>query len=635
MHSAIHFPVLINVLGHVAGTAAFGALLALLVRAALRDPAGSARAPLAAAGLALFWNLGSLAVLLSPQGGAVAEAVASLSFAVLSLLPGVLLDLALGREHRWLRTGGYLVSATAALAHLAEAFGLPWGSHELGLNLITYGFGALAVLAAILLARGRGADRGASMRTLAAMSLFLLAASFVHFGVDHGPASWTHELLLHHAGIPLALFVLLQDYRFLLLDVFVRLLGAALLAACLATGLLAAAQALGLVRLDRAAAIPLAAFLTLTTAAIVAFPWVLDRLRGWVQGALFRRRQVAGAIDELRLLRPRDEDDFLEQLAHVTAAFVQAKRRLLLESSRLEEPPGRASLRAHALDRSGAPAARWAEVAVPIRVGVGRYRTLLLGPREGGRRYLSEDLADLDQLALEAASQLERLRREEQHRLLAEAELGALRAQINPHFLFNSLNALYGLIPRSAADARSTLLNLADIFRYSLQGRNQYVSLAQELQIVDAYLQIERLRLGSRLDARIDLDEAARGFQIPALSIQPLVENAVKHGVSGKPEGGSVLVSARLEDGSLVVDVIDDGVGFEAKPQRAQAERTPPEPAGGHGLHNVRRRLELCYGDRADLEIASSSAGARVRVRVSPHRPAGVSAETELARPAS
>ena len=143
---------------------------------------------------------------------------------------------------------------------------------------------------------------------------------------------------------------------------------------------------------------------------------------------------------------------------------------------------------------------------------------------KAGRRYLSEDLADLDLLAAEVAGQVERLRQERQHRLLAEAELETLRAQINPHFLFNALNALYGVIPRAAANARETLLNLADIFRYALGGKRQFVSLEEELRIVEAYLQIERLRLGDRLSTRIELDDDARPLQVPALSIQPLVD---------------------------------------------------------------------------------------------------------------
>ena len=234
MDTAIHLPVLINALGHIAGVTAFGAFLILLIRGGGRRDWREIRGPAAAAALALFWNLGSLAVLATPAGSAASEAVASLSFAVLSLLPSVLLHLALGPEHAWLRLAGYGVGAVAAGAHLSEALGFGLGTHEFGLNLITYGFGALAVVAAVLLSRGGQGRRAAGMRALAAMSLFLLAASFVHFDAEQGPGSWAHELIFHHAGIPLALFVLLQDYRFLLLDVFVRLLGAVVLAAGLA-----------------------------------------------------------------------------------------------------------------------------------------------------------------------------------------------------------------------------------------------------------------------------------------------------------------------------------------------------------------------------------------------------------------
>lgn len=604
MHAAAHLPVLINALGHVAGTAAFSVLLALLVRSAWRTGAQPMTAPISAAALALAWNAGSLAVLLAPAG-ATAELLASASFTVLSLLPGVLLHLALGREHLWLRRAGYAVSASAGAMHAAEAAGLPWGSHEAGIDLITFGFGALAIVAAAVLARNRAAARGAGLRALAAMSLFLLAASFLHFGPEHGPASWTHELFLHHAGIPLALFVVLQDYRFLLLDVFVRWLGAGLLAAALAAGLLAGGSALGLFRLDAFEALPLAAFLTLTTAAIALYPWVRDRLRAWTQGAFFGRGDLAAATAALREATAEDEGEFLEEAARTLAGFVRARRRLLLDSAP-DVPPRKSRM----LDRGEVSRARWAEVAVPLRTSDRSSRVLLLGPREGGRRYLSEDLADLDRLAVEVAAELDRRRRDEQRRLLADAELEALRAQINPHFLFNSLNAVYGLIPRAAASARETLVHLADIFRYSLESREPFVTLERELEIVEAYLEIERQRLGERLRTRIDVEPEAARARIPALSIQPLVENAVRHGIGAKPEGGAVTVTGRVVADRLEVEVMDDGVGFEGEADAAEGGTK------GHGLRNVRRRLELCYGERAGLAIESSPAGTRAAVGV-------------------
>ena len=246
MDVTTYLPTLINALGHLGGITAFGAFLLLLRRSVRTGSRAETGLPAAAAGLAVCWNAGSLAVLFSSPGSGASQILASLSFAVLSLLPCVLLHLALGTEYRWLRHGGYAVGGVASLSHLSEAFDFPMASHEVGVGLITYGFGALAIVAAVLLSRGRADHRAAGMRAFAAISLFLLAASFVHFGAEHGPGSWAHELLFHHAGIPLALFVLLQDYRFLLLDVFIRLLGAFLLAALFAAALLVLGGQLGL-----------------------------------------------------------------------------------------------------------------------------------------------------------------------------------------------------------------------------------------------------------------------------------------------------------------------------------------------------------------------------------------------------
>lgn len=610
MDVTTHLPILINALGHLAGITAFGAFLILLIRSVRAGSRTGIGLPAAAAALAVCWNAGSLAVLFSPAGSGTGEIVASLSFAVLSLLPCVLLHLALEWQYRWLRLAGYVVGIVASGIHLAEAIDFGRASHELGVQLITYGFGALAVIAAVLLSRGRADHRAAGMRAFAAMSLFLLAASFVHFGAEHGPGSWAHELVFHHAGIPLALFVLLQDYRFLLLDVFVRLLGTAVLAALFAAALLVLGGQLGFLALQDADALGVAVFLALAAAAIVAYPFVRDRLRAWVQAALFRRGDAAAVVKSLRPSPAVDERDFLEEASKRIAQFVSAKRWRLLDrggsslASWTEVLPVRSTL------PLPEEAEGWAEVAVPLRFAGDEARTLLLGSREGARRYLSEDLADLDLLATEVAGQVERLRREQQHRLLAEAELETLRAQINPHFLFNALNALYGVIPRAASNARGTLVNLADIFRYALDGKRQFVSLEEEIRIVEAYLQIERLRLGDRLAISIELDDDARSLQVPALSIQPLVENAVKHGVSAKPEGGEVRVHASLAKGHLSVEVADDGAGFD--PWAVDS--------AGNGLTNVRRRLHLCYGDQADFAIDSSARGTRVRFTVGVER---------------
>jgi two-component system sensor histidine kinase LytS len=245
--------------------------------------------------------------------------------------------------------------------------------------------------------------------------------------------------------------------------------------------------------------------------------------------------------------------------------------------------------------------AQGAEVVVPLPLPSRGTRYVLLGRRAGGRRYLSEDLAALGRAASVIAEQVEQFRESEIRRLVAQAELRALQSQIHPHFLFNALNALYGIIPKEAKGARETVLNLADIFRYFLETRKMYLPLERELHIVKAYLEVERLRLGEKLRTRIDVAPEALNTLIPVLSIQPLVENAVKHAIAPQPHGGLVRIEARkTTTGSLEIRVSDTGSGFAKQPD------------GGIGLENVARRLELCYGPGTRLDIESGDAGTSV-----------------------
>jgi LytS/YehU family sensor histidine kinase len=226
---------------------------------------------------------------------------------------------------------------------------------------------------------------------------------------------------------------------------------------------------------------------------------------------------------------------------------------------------------------------------------------VLLGRRTGGRRYLSEDLLALGRAASAVAEQIEQFRESEMRRLAAQAELRALQSQIHPHFLFNALNALYGIIPREAQGARETVLNLADIFRYFLETRRSFLPLEEELRIVRAYLQVERLRLGEKLQIEINVAPEVLSLPIPILSIQPLVENAVKHGIAPKTGGGVVTIEACLDPpGTLSVTVRDTGAGFAKN------------ASGGVGLENVTRRLELYYGSESRLRIHSGPEGCQV-----------------------
>lgn len=605
-----NLPFIINALCHTAGVIIFGAFLCLLWLGRRRDPAGEFMVPAMAATLALLWNALSLTVLSTVElGGGYTPIAVALSFAVLSLLPGVLLHLSLGSGQRWILVFGYLLSLTAVVTHLAELFGGGEASHRFGLLLITMGFGALALLAATVLAREKRRLKGASLRVLAAMALFFLAVSFIHFGSSHGSDAWAHEIVLHHAGIPLALIILLQGHRLLLLDVFVRFLGNALTVAAAAVLLLGLASFLGLLEPTSDTLFAQSVVIVAGGLVLVIFPAIRKRVQNRLEASIFRQGDPEYALEEIRtcLEGNKGGDESLRRAGEIMAGFAKAERWQIVDG---RPGIGKKLIRTRILpdwETDGRSRHhRWAEVEVPIRKGGEETCRLLLGRRKGGNRYLNRDLEDLDRLSTELSDQMERRRRTELNRLVAEAELDALRAQINPHFLFNSLNALYATIPRAAVDARKTLVSLAEIFRYSLQGKRQFVSLDQEIRIVQAYLQIERLRLGERLHTRIDIAGDTLQVAVPVLSIQPLVENAVKHGVSSGIEAGTVRIESRIVGAALRVIVSDDGPGFPSTGTQN----------GGNGLDNVRRRLRLCYGDRASLKITSPPTGAEVELRV-------------------
>ena len=608
--STIHLPLLVNTLGHIFGLAAFSGFLYFLWRSSRRSLRGDIWLPGGAALLALLWNAGSLGVLAAADSPSLARRVmVAGSFATLSLLPSVLLHVSLGSRRWLLRWTGYGVGLLACGIHLTEIFGAEGASHQWGLQLITFGFGGLAVLAAFVLWKDQQ-HKGAGMRMLGAMALFLFAVSFLHFGEIHGPDAWAHELLLHHAGIPLALVVLLQDYRFLLLDVFVRFLGNALLAVVFAVGLIGLLSRLELDPASTQGGFSLAVTITGVGLALLGFSALRGHLQRWVERRVFRRGNLRAALQKLQALAGAgSEEAFLQEAGLEVAAFAKASRTELLAESDTPGPVVREGIGPQILDRGQSAelgSRRWAEVAVPLRFAEGDRQVLLLSGRQAGRRYLSQDLEDLSRLAAEMVAQVARRRRAELQGLATRAELQALRAQINPHFLFNSLNALYGLIPRAAAEARRTVVNLAEIFRYLLQGNRQQVPLEEELRTVQAYLEVERLRLGDRLATRIDVSQDALRVEIPALSIQPLVENAVKHGISRKAEGGSIGLEAGLEDGALRITVSDDGPGFQSSGTQEN----------GQGLQNVRRRLRLCYGEQGRLQVQSAAGRTKVGFRV-------------------
>jgi two-component system, LytTR family, sensor kinase len=187
---------------------------------------------------------------------------------------------------------------------------------------------------------------------------------------------------------------------------------------------------------------------------------------------------------------------------------------------------------------------------------------------------------------------------------LARARLRALESQLHPHFLFNALEAIRCLVDESPADARRTISMLGDLLRMTLSDADSpMISLSRELELVTLYLRIEEVRFGDRLRVALDVDPGVAEAVVPALVLQPLVENAVRHGIAPRREPGTILIAAHRREGELVLAVVNDG------PPLARTARR-----GGIGLETTRRRLAHLYGGAARLSLADQPGGVRAEI---------------------
>ncbi|MBA4136895.1 MAG: histidine kinase [Opitutus sp.] len=201
-------------------------------------------------------------------------------------------------------------------------------------------------------------------------------------------------------------------------------------------------------------------------------------------------------------------------------------------------------------------------------------------------------------------SEMERLRLETS---LKEAELRALKSQVNPHFLFNSLNSLRALIEEDAPRARESVTRLANMLRYSLQsGQLETVPFEDELRIVEDYLALEQIRHENRLRVRWEISDEVRARFLPPMLLQTLVENAVKYGISQRRGGGELVVAARIDSGNLLIRVSNPG---DLTHPAAASAAAKAGSSTGVGLRNASERLKLLFGEKARLALRSESPG--------------------------
>jgi two-component system, LytTR family, sensor kinase len=622
--SPVNLGELLNVVGLSTGVALYAMLLVMVVRARRHagDPGAFDPLLVLTAVLGSLWNLCSLPDYVLPKFGIPGPFpfIAAIGFGALGLLPAAVVHSVLrgnqgisGRVRLGVGVLAYAVGAIAAMLQLAAALRGDVVPSAEAMRLLTYVFVALVVpLAAAT--RGQPGER----RALWVTALAVFAVSAMHLSQLHSAnVSWPIELLGHHASLPLALAILYQDYPFALADLFLK--RALALLAVVAIAFVAVAT-FG----DRSSAFAafierdprqFALLLTLWVATALFYPALRSALAWFVDTILLRRpdyralrERVVRAVQTLD-----DEETVLAAVAAEIAPALSSPRVSWEQVNDVNELPGRlVTIGGDAVTRVLVPTAE-----------APRY-VLTVAPLTRGRRLLSDDVSTLEAIVTSAARRIdairvtqERLDREirerEMSRLATEAELRALRAQINPHFLFNALTTIGYLIQTAPPRALQTLLRLTSLLRSVLRSEGEFTTLGRELDVIEAYLDIERARFEQRLRVTFDVPTRLRHIRVPALVLQPIVENAVKHGVAPRADGGEVSIVARVEPGvppRLSLSVCDTGAGASPETLRQGRER-------GVGLRNVERRLHGQYGPAASLSIQSTpGAGTVVNLRM-------------------
>jgi two-component system, LytTR family, sensor kinase len=242
-------------------------------------------------------------------------------------------------------------------------------------------------------------------------------------------------------------------------------------------------------------------------------------------------------------------------------------------------------------------------------------------------------LSAIAEVANYAGSQIELAELDASRARLDRAEVRALRAQISPHFIYNALGTVASFVRTDPDQARELILEFADFTRYSFRAAGEYTLLADELRNIDRYLTLERARFGGSLAVKLQVAPEVLNVVLPFLALQPLVENAVRHGISSKPEGGTVTIIAADEGTDCVISVEDDGIGMDPELLRSgDLDAIVAGPAGASatesahvGLANVDDRLRAAFGNDYGLVVETApGAGTKVSMRVPKFRP-GVS----------
>lgn len=646
------FAALVNLAGFLSALALYAMLLVMVVRQphaamasrpAAPGPRAAARGPvrrhelllILTAVLGIVWNLGALGLYgLADFGVPTPAAFAAFAFTALGFLPAVVVHSALrsalterrDRTARAIVASGYLVSAAAGILHIAAPPAGQTLPSPAALWLLVSGFAAIVVL---LIAGSSREMHARGALSLAALAVF--AVSAVHLVTHEALDSWPVELVGHHASLPLALAILYQDYPFALADIFLKRALVVVAAFAVALAVYAGAAAW----LVPAGSDPLATigYVGLGVAMAIAYPRIRRGIHWFVDAVMLRRPDyvaLRARIGQSVSSAETPEEALIGACSLLGPALAARQWRCWrLEaagSAPIEgccscgapaavEPVSEAQAAWHMsnhVDLAHADAKKTCAVAIIPTTEAPRF-AFTIGDLAGGRRLLSDDLAMLSATAEAVARSIDRIRlareragqrlREAEIRQLAtEAELRALRAQINPHFLFNALTTVGYLIQTSPGVALEKLVQLTELLRRVLRSEGDFTTLGKELEMVRLYLDLERARFEERLKVVFDAPESLLDIAVPALLVQPLVENAIKHGIAPAAAGGVVEIRAAMEpptDSSaaprLRITVRNTGRGRTGL----------VDAASGIGLRNVRERLRHHFGDQAIFHFES------------------------------
>lgn len=624
---------LINFLGFATGIGLYGVLLLVVIRqrnqTIWKNNAATGNSVdhllLTTAVFGLLWNAGNILELVRRDfiGGEPTPFLTATIFTALGFLPATIVhsqwwssENEANQTAKILIFSAYLLSTTAAFLHFYNL------SNEnlpsiFALQILTVGYSAILV---ILFLTARKQSFGHKSIWTAILAVF--AVSALHLSHPHMENNSPFiEIIGHQASLPLAFAILFQDYRFAFADLFLkRALSFIFLIVFVSfTYILLVVPLFALhANHPQPDAQAISVMILFGTICGLIYP-KLNQFSTWLVDQVILRRTSYPELqkeimNKISMLEPIAK--VLNEVKETLAVALESKTALITEIFPKPNEEGIHFPTVSVVERNAT------EIIIPT-VATPQFK-LVLSDFAGGRRLLSDEIEMLENIALQTARRIDalrvthercehELREQEFSKLTTEAELRVLRAQINPHFLFNAMTTISYLIQTAPERANETLMKLTELLRGTLRSTGEFQSLGEELKLIRAYLEIEKARFEERLTVKIDVADEFLTFRLPSLILQPLVENAVKHGISTQKAGGTVSIKAHRKNNLLVLQVADTGIGIKA-------EELILKRKSRIGLNNVEQRLKLHYNGTANLTIEKiNNGGTSVKIEFDLH----------------